>query len=87
MFHGIYRVTPVRGNFEPVETAEIEIKGDTKHDFEVIPLRIKSVNIFKNGNKVRAMFRIEQTGYDNVLKVGLYAGAIGQLVQQFFNQA
>lgn len=76
MFHGIYRVTPVRGNFEPVETAEIEIKGDTEYNFEVIPfLRIKGVSIFKNGNKVRAMFKIEQTGYDNVLKVGLYAGS------------
>lgn len=86
MFHGVYRITPVRGNFEPLDTEEVEIKGDTKHDFEVIPfLRIKNVNIFKNGNKVRALFKIQQTGYDNVLKIGLYAGtdkAVGANVFQ-----
>ncbi len=76
MFNGVYRITPVRGNFEPLETQLVDIKGDTKLDFEVIPfLRILNVSIFKNGDKIKAMFKVQQTGYDNVLKIGLYAGA------------
>ncbi|MCR6722169.1 MAG: DUF3823 domain-containing protein [Chitinophagaceae bacterium] len=86
MFEGTYRMAPVRGNFEPLEVQEIKVAGPTEHDFLVTPfLRIKNVNIFKNGNKVRALFRIEQTGYDNVLKVGLFAGvdkAVGANVFQ-----
>jgi hypothetical protein len=76
LFNGVYKFTPVRGNFEPIDPVTVEITRDTKLDFQVIPfLRIKHVSIFKNGNKVKAIFRIQQTGFDNVLKVGLYAGA------------
>ncbi|WP_126974468.1 DUF3823 domain-containing protein [Gynurincola endophyticus] len=75
LFSGTYRITPVRGNFEPVETATVDINGDTKLDFKVLPfLRIKNVSIFKNGTKIRALFKVQQTGFDNVLKLGLYAG-------------
>lgn len=86
MFEGTYRMAAVRGNFEPLDMEEVKVAGSTEHDFLVTPfLRVKHVNIFKNGNKVRALFRIEQTGYDNVLKVGLYAGvdkAVGANVFQ-----
>ena len=76
LFNGVYNIQPVRGNFEPIDPVSVTIKGDTKLDFEVIPfLRIKHVSIFKNGNKVKATFKVQQTGFDNVLKLGLYAGA------------
>lgn len=75
MFDGTYRITPVRGNFEPIETVVLDVKGDTKLDFQVLPfLRIKNVSVYKSGNKIRAQFKVQQTGYDNVLKLGLYAG-------------
>lgn len=90
IFNGTYRLTPVRGNFEPIDTKVVDVNGDTKVDFEVLPfIRIKNVSIFKNGNKVRAQFKIEQTGYDNVLKIGLYAGtdnAVGANVNTAFSE-
>lgn len=86
MFLGEYRITPVRGNFEPLDTEVVKISGDTQLDFHVIPyLRIRNVSIFKNGDKVKALFKIQQTGYDKVSKIGLYAGldqAAGATVNQ-----
>lgn len=86
LYLGVYRITPVRGNFEPLDTEEVHVKGNTKHDFKVIPfIRIKNVSIFKNGNKAKAIFKMQQTGFDNVLKIGLYAGtdkATGSMVNQ-----
>lgn len=73
MFANEYEITPVRGNFEPLEPQKVKVAGETKLDFIVKPyLRIKDVHIFKNGDKVKAQFKIQQTGYDNVAKVGLY---------------
>lgn len=75
IFNGTYRIAPVRGNFEPIDPEHLEVIGNTQKVFRVTPfLRIKNVSIFKNGNKVKALFKVEQTGFDKVLKVGLYAG-------------
>ncbi len=75
VFSGTYSMVPVRGNFEPIDAETVDINGHTQKVFQVTPfLRIKNVSIFKNGNKVKALFKVQQTGFDNVLKVGLYAG-------------
>src|SRR5690554_4274096 len=48
MFSGTYTIQPVRGNFVPVEAQEIEVSGDTRHDFEVQPyIRVRNVEIQK----------------------------------------
>jgi len=73
IFSGQYTVTPVRGNFEPIEPQIVNIKGDFQLDFFVKPyIRLKNVSISKSGDKVRASFWVEQTGYDNILRVGLF---------------
>lgn len=73
MFKGDYTVTPVRGNFVPVESSEIHIEGETEHNFIVQPyLRIKNASIQKVGTKVRATFNIQQTVSNRVLGIGLY---------------
>lgn len=73
IFANKYTVQPKRGNFVEIEAQELEIKGETKLDFKVLPyIRIKDVNIFKNGTKIKATFNLQQTGFDNVQKVGLY---------------
>lgn len=74
MFAGTYIVKPVRGNFVPLESREIEVKGETQIDFIVQPyIRIKDLIIQKDGTKVVATFKMQQTVVNNVLKIGLYA--------------
>lgn len=75
IFSGKYTMSPVRGNFEPVEPREITLKpGDNSIDFEVKPfVRIKNVNIYHAGEFIKADFTIEQTGYDPLQAVTLFA--------------
>ena len=74
MFSGTYTITPVRGNFLPIESEEYTINGETKVDFYVQPyIRIQDALIEKIDDKIIARFRIQQTVSDNILKIGLYA--------------
>lgn len=44
LFSGHYRVTPVSGSFWPVDPIELDIKGNTTHDFELTPyLRVTNL--------------------------------------------
>ncbi|RAV98204.1 DUF3823 domain-containing protein [Pseudochryseolinea flava] len=74
LFANSYTVQPKRGNFKVVDPQEVNVKGQTTLDFRVTPyIRIKDLDIEKDGNIIRATFRLEQTSVSNVLKVGLYA--------------
>ncbi len=74
LFANTYTITPVRGNFAAVATQEVNINGQTKLDFRVTPyIRLKDVSIVKNGTKVTATFKLQQTVTNNVKKIGLYA--------------
>ncbi len=73
LFSNTYTVQPVRGNFIPVESQEINISGNTVLDFTVTPyIRILDASVVKEGSKVVATFRLEQNVTNNVRKVGLY---------------
>lgn len=73
IFSGNYTMTPVRGNFEPVDPMQVRISGDTQIDFIVKPyLRLDDVTIFRNGDIVRASFTLTQTGFDKVKTIGLF---------------
>jgi len=82
VFAGTYTVRPVRGNFFPIDKQEIQVTGNTQIDFQVQPyIRVKNVSIAKAGDKVIATFNLEQTGPNNVRKIGLYAhpeAAVGE---------
>lgn len=74
LFTNTYTVVPVKTNFQPIDSMEVKIDGSTQLDFRVTPyIRIKNVNIAKNGDKVVATFSLEQTGSGMVQKIGLYA--------------
>ncbi|WP_436489916.1 DUF3823 domain-containing protein [Chitinophaga sp. ARDCPP14] len=74
LFANTYTVTPVRGNFIPVDSQVVNINGQVTLDFAVTPyIRVKDVNIVKNGTKVTATFKLEQNVINNVKKIGLYA--------------
>lgn len=74
IFANTYTITPVRGNFVPMEPQEVEIKGSTQLDFKVKPfIRVKDAKIEKVGNKVVATFKLQQTVINKVKKIGLYA--------------
>jgi len=76
LFASTYSVLPIKTNFFPLDTLEVNIKGKTKLDLMVTPyIRVKNVNISKTGNIITATFSLEQTGGSNVKKIGLYAGA------------
>ena len=76
LFGSMYKVLPIRTNFQPIDTLEVNINGQTQLDLEVTPyLRIKNPVITKSGTIVTATFGVEQTGLGNVSKIGLYAGA------------
>ena len=73
LFAGEYRITPVRGNFEPLEPQTVHVAGETRLDFTVKPyVRLSDVVIFKNGDKVKASFKVLQTGYDKIRTIGLF---------------
>ncbi|OQB30698.1 MAG: hypothetical protein BWY08_01059 [Bacteroidetes bacterium ADurb.Bin174] len=74
LFSNTYTVQPDQRNFLQIEEQEVFIKKDTKLDFFVTPyIRVKDVEIVKEGNSVVATFRLEQTIPDAVSKIGLYA--------------
>lgn len=74
IFSGEYTFTPKRGNFEPLEPQIVQVKGDTKLDFVVKPfVRISNVEIFRNGDYIKAVFTVKQTGYDPLSRVALFA--------------
>ncbi|OKL42055.1 DUF3823 domain-containing protein [Pontibacter flavimaris] len=74
MFAGTYTIRPVRGNFVPVESEEIVVKGNTVKNFEVQPyIRVRNVQIEKQGNKVVATFNLDQTVTNKVSRIGLFA--------------
>lgn len=74
MFAGQYKIRPVRGNFVPVDTQYINLKGEYKIDFVVKPyIRIREASIKRFENKVVATFKLEQTVPNKVKKIGLYA--------------
>ncbi len=76
LFENTYSMPPIMGgNFVPqTDTARIEIKGNTTHNFEVLPyIRIKDAQITITGLKVTAKFKLEQTVDTlNVLRIGLF---------------
>lgn len=74
MFAGVYTIRPVRGNFVPVESEEITVIDNTVKDFKVQPyIRIHDASIQKEGNKIVARFRLEQTVTNNVSRIALFA--------------
>lgn len=76
MFANTYTIWPVRGNFVDVPKRGIEVKGETKIDFHVLPyIRIKNAKIEKVGNKIVATFNLKQNVPNNVKKIGLFAHA------------
>ncbi|WP_299664751.1 DUF3823 domain-containing protein [uncultured Polaribacter sp.] len=76
LFANTYKVLPVRTNFQSIDTIEVNISGSTKLDLVVSPyIRIKDASITNVGGIVTATFSLEQTGFGNVSKIGLYAGA------------
>lgn len=76
LFANKYKVFPIKTNFQPIDTLEVTIKGQTKLELVVSPyIRILNPNITKTGNDITATFSLEQTGFGNVSKIGLYAGA------------
>lgn len=76
MFANTYSIRPVRGNFIDVPKIGIEVKGETKIDFKVLPyIRIKNAKIEKVGNKIIATFNVKQNVPNNVKKIGLFAHA------------
>lgn len=86
MFANKYSIEPVRGNFVPVGSQEIKVKGHTVLNFTVQPyIRIKNAKIEKQGNKIVATFNLEQTTEDKVKKIGLYVHpepAVGEFLRQ-----
>ncbi len=73
MFSGNYTMTPVRGNFEPLDPRQVRVKGATQVDFLVKPyLRLEDVVIYRNGDVIRASFTLVQTGFDKVRTIGLF---------------
>lgn len=73
IFANTYTVQPKRGNFAEIDPQDVVIKGETKLDFMVLPyIRVKDVNIYKTGTKIKATFYLQQTGYDDIQKIGLY---------------
>ncbi len=74
LFPNHYEVTPVRGNFAAIAPQEINISGQTKLDFAVLPyIRLKDLDIRKEGTRIVATFKLQQTIGKPVSRVGIYA--------------
>jgi len=74
LFPNQYEITPVRGNFAAVAPQEINISGQTQLDFAVLPyIRVKDLDIKKNGTKIVATFKLQQTINKPISRVGIYA--------------
>lgn len=75
LFGNTYKVFPLLTNFHPIDTMLVDISGQTKLDLVVSPyIRILNSSITKSGNVITATFSLEQTGFGNVSKIGLYVG-------------
>ena len=73
MFAADYEITPKRGNFEPLDPQKVRVEGDTRLDVRGKPyIRIEDAVIFKNGDVVKASFKLTQTGFDKVKTLGLF---------------
>jgi hypothetical protein len=61
VFAAHYKIEFINGNFFPFTIADLEIKkGDNAHDFEVTPyIRVRNVNIRKEGNSILATFSLQ----------------------------
>ncbi|RYZ98910.1 MAG: DUF3823 domain-containing protein [Sphingobacteriaceae bacterium] len=75
LFANTYSIVPTAGNFNPIDTQTVVIKGQTVFDFKVTPyLRVKDTHIEVVGTKVVAKFKVEQVNTDvPVQQIGLYA--------------
>ena len=89
LFENTYSVVPTAGNFNPIDTQTVVIKGQTLLNFKVMPyLRVKDVSILVLGIKVVAKFKVEQVNTDApVQQIGLYADTfpnVGRYAQVAF---
>jgi hypothetical protein len=89
LFAATYSVVPTAGNFNPIDTQTVVLKGQTVLNFKVTPyLRIKDTHIEVIGTKVVAKFKIEQVNADApVQQIGLYADSfpnVGRYAQVAF---
>jgi hypothetical protein len=74
LFENTYTVQPVRGNFVAVAKQDMHIGSGTVLDFKVTPyIRVLQPSITRNGDKVTATFKLQQTVVNNIRKIGLYA--------------
>ncbi len=73
LFSNMYTVQPERGNFIPIAAQDVRIEGKTTLDFIVTPyIRVNDATIVKEGSKIIATFKLEQTVENNVSRIGLY---------------
>lgn len=74
LFSNTYTVQPDQRNFVQIEPQDIKIGKNTTLDFEVQPyIRIKDMEITKDGNYIIATFCLQQTTDDPISEIGLYA--------------
>lgn len=74
LFPNQYQIAPVRGNFAAIASQEINISGQTQLDFNVLPyIRVKELDIKKDGSKIVATFKLQQTISKPVSRIGIYA--------------
>jgi hypothetical protein len=61
VFAAHYKIEFINGNFYPFTIDDLEIrKGDNQHDFQVTPyIRVRNVNIRKEGNTILATFNLQ----------------------------
>lgn len=76
LFANTYTVQPELRNFVQVAAQDIQIGSDTKLDFRVQPyIRVKDASIVKDGTRIVATFKLQQTVPEVVSRIGLYAHA------------
>lgn len=76
LFANTYTIQPELRNFVQVAAQEMQIGRDTELDFHVQPyIRVKAASIVKEGTKIVATFRLQQTVPEVVNRIGLYAHA------------
>lgn len=67
LFSGHYRVTPTGGAFWPVDPIELDIKGNTSHDFTLTPyLRIVNFTHSLSGDTLIMHFKLEAPKTDGL---------------------
>lgn len=74
LFANTYTVQPDLRNFVQVPEQEVRIGSNTTLDFRVQPyIRVKEASIVKQGTKIVATFKVQQTVPQVVARLGLYA--------------